>query len=161
MKNLFNNISQEEKQRILEMHKGAKMVFGEQAVTNTKQPPTQQVNQAIFLRDNNKNDIMIHDGKNWVYTGEAKDLIDRALRNLQFKIPVGKDAEPEQLNALKNQLTKGIYKTQSSSASPATRLDVDPKLSPQTGMGVQSTDLRQVIFKDVPANTQTTPPAGT
>lgn len=45
MKNLFNNIPQEEKQRILEMHRGAKMVFGEQTVP--AKPATPQPTAAI------------------------------------------------------------------------------------------------------------------
>ncbi len=44
MKNLFNNISQEEKNRILEMHSAKKNVISEQLEVDGKTRPNQKIN---------------------------------------------------------------------------------------------------------------------
>lgn len=97
MKHLFNNISQGEKQRILEMHKGSKMVFSEQVATT---PQTSQPQQKGEIWVNN---YQIFDGVNWAdpkkdanaalilsrinnwFTEEGKKKVDlfREIKNMQ------------------------------------------------------------------------------
>ena len=65
MKNLFNSISQEEKNRILEMHSGKKNVISEQAIPTPKTPITGLLRKKGFVFQKYSGDFVYESDKSY------------------------------------------------------------------------------------------------
>ena len=95
MKNLFNNISQEEKNRILEMHSAKKNVISEQFEVDDKPRPNQKINivgkTVNLYRDKFSKDLLIQ-------TKIISDIQDPASKTVK----IGLDMSPFVKKGIKN-----------------------------------------------------------